>query len=247
LYGIRREHFLFLAAVLLIATLAVAGAAMVVVQPPPIAAPTVTPLPTYTARPTYTPRPTFSPSASLGTPTTEPIPSPSPSSSATPTNIPTATPSPTVAPTPLPVGTPASPAVLGRLIIPKLKVDTTILPIPILNGDWDMKRIVMEAGWLAGTAPVGGPGNTGIAGHVSLKCCGDGPFRWLERLAPGDEVVVQTFERTYRYIVVETRVVDPTEVGVMGPTADPQLTLVTCNDWDYSKSEFVKRLIVIAR
>jgi sortase A len=110
-----------------------------------------------------------------------------------------------------------------------------------------MKRIVLEAGWLAGTAPVGGPGNTGIAGHVSLKCCGDGPFRWLERLALGDEVVVQTSEQTYRYRVAETRVVDPAEVSVMGPTAYPQLTLVTCNDWDYTKAEFVKRLIVIAR
>ena len=241
MYGIRREPFLFLAAVLVIATLAVTSGAMTAVQPTPTAAPT------YTPRPTYTLRPTFSPSAPPGAPTAAPSPSPSPSPTSTPTSTPTATPSATVTPTALPVGTPASPAVLGRLIIPKLKVDTTILPVPILNGDWDMKRIVMEAGWLAGTAPVGGPGNTGIAGHVSLKCCGDGPFRWLERLAPGDELVLQTVEQTYRYNVVEVRVVDPTEVGVMAPTADPQLTLVTCNDWDFSKAEFVKRLVVIAR
>ena len=62
---------------------------------------------------------------------------------------------------------PASPpAVLGRLQIPKLKVDAAIVPVPIVNGDWDTKRIVMEVGWLAGTAQVGSQGNIGIAAHV---------------------------------------------------------------------------------
>ncbi len=126
-------------------------------------------------------------------------------------------------------------------------MDTSILPVPIINGDWDVKRVVMGVGWLEGTAPVGARGNTGIAGHVSLKCCGDGPFRWLEKLAPGDELILQTDEQSYRFHVVELRVVEPTEVSVMLPTADPQLTLVTCNDWDASKAEFVKRLVVIAR
>ena len=227
MYGTRRVPFLLLAATLLIATLVVTGRTVTVVQPTPPAAPT------------STPRPTFTPLAPPGTPTAEPSPSPS--------STPTVTPSATVTPTALPVGTPAPPPVLGRLIIPKLSVDTSILPVPIINGDWDVKRVVMEVGWLAGTSPVGGPGNTGIAGHVSLKCCGDGPFRWLEKLLPGDELVLQTDEQSYRYHVVELRVVDPTEVGVMAATADPQLTLVTCDKWDFSKAEFVKRLVVIAR
>jgi sortase A len=210
-----------------------------------------TPTTARPAAPTYTPRPTLTPTPAPGTPTAEPTATPSSTPTATPTIpptvAPTVTPSATAAPTALPAGTPAPPAPLGRLIIPKLKVDTTILPVPILDGDWDMKRIVMEAGWLAGTSPVGGQGNTGLAGHVSLKCCGDGPFRWLEKLARGDEVIVQTDAVIYRYHVVELRVVDPTDVAVMLPTVDPQLTLVTCNDWDYSKSEYVKRLVVIAR
>ncbi len=136
---------------------------------------------------------------------------------------------------------------LGYLVIPKLNVDTKILPVPIINGDWDVKRVVMEVGWLEGTAPVGARGNTGIAGHVSLKCCGDGPFRWLEKLAIGDTLMLRTDQQTYTYHVTETRVVDPTEVSVMLPTESPQLTLVTCNDWDTTKGEFVKRLIVIAK
>lgn len=227
MYANHRVPFLLLAAALLIATLIVTGCTVPVVQPTPPAAPT------------STPRPTFTPSVPPATPTAE--------SSPTPTSSPTVTPSATVAPTALPVGTPAPPPVLGRLIIPKLSVDAKILPVPIINGDWDVKRVVMEVGWLEGTALVGARGNTGLAGHVSLKCCGDGPFRWLEKLAPGDEVVLQIDEQSYRYHVVELRVVDPTEVSVMAPTADPQLTLVTCNDWDASKAEFVKRLVVIAK
>jgi sortase A len=230
-----RNALLFLIAIVLIILLALGRSSATSVQPEP------------TVAPTLTPRPTFTPTMAPSTPTAEPSPSPSSTPTDTPVVSPTVTPSATISPTAPPVGTPAPPPVLGRLIIPKLSVDTTILPVPIINGDWDVKRVVLEVGWLAGTSPVGGPGNTGIAGHVSLKCCGDGPFRWLETLVPGDELILQTVERSYRYHVVEMRVVDPTQVSVMAPTADPQLTLVTCNDWDVTKAEFIKRLIVIAR
>lgn len=136
---------------------------------------------------------------------------------------------------------------LGRLQIPKLNLDASILTVPIVDGDWDMKRIVMEVGWLAGTAQIGTTGNIGIAGHVSLKCCGDGPFRWLEKMAPGDEIILRTDERTYTYRVISVRVVAPTEIGVLAPTDEPQLTLITCYDWDYSRSEFTKRFVVVAQ
>ncbi len=136
---------------------------------------------------------------------------------------------------------------LGRLIVPKLKLDAAILPVPVVNGEWDVKRIVQEAGWLEGTAGLGEKGNTGLAGHVSLKCCGDGPFRWLETLSPGDEMVVQVGERTYRYRVVEVRVVPPTAVDVLSPTEEATLTLITCTEWDFLKGEYDKRFVVIAK
>jgi sortase A len=143
-------------------------------------------------------------------------------------------------------GPTSAPAVLGRLQIPKLKVDAAIIPVPIVNGDWDTKRIVMEAGWLAGTAQVGSQGNIGIAAHVSLKCCGDGPFRWLEKMAPGDEIILRTDTQVYNYRVSEVRVVEPTEIGVLKATEKPQLTLITCYDWDFFQAAFTKRFVVIA-
>lgn len=197
---------------------------------------TPTPVPTPTMPPTATPRPTITPTAAptaVGTPT--------------PTTPPTVTPTVTATRTAGPTATPAPPAVLGRLLIPRLKLDVPVLPVPIVNGDWDTKRIVMEAGWLAGTAQIGSAGNIGIAAHVSLKCCGDGPFRWLERVEPGDEVQLKTDERTYSYRVTETRVVSPTETSVLQQTGNPQLTLITCTEWDTSSALFTKRFVVIAK
>jgi sortase A len=203
---------------------------------------TPSPVPTPTSAPTFTPRPTITPTAVPTLPST-PIAAGTPSPTAPPTVTPTVTATRTAGPT----STPAPPLVLGHLLIPKLNLNAAVLPVPIINGDWDTKRIVMEVGWLEGTALVGSRGNIGIAAHVSLKCCGDGPFRWLERIVPGDEVLLKTDDYTYSYRVTETRVVSPTETSVLMQTGSPQLTLITCTEWDYSEAQFTKRFVVIAK
>jgi sortase A len=53
-------------------------------------------------------------------------------------------------------------------------------------------------------------------------------FRDLDRLQPGDEVVVTTATREYLYRVTGLEIVDPTDVRVMNPTARPTITLISC-------------------
>jgi sortase A len=53
-------------------------------------------------------------------------------------------------------------------------------------------------------------------------------FRDLDRLKPGDEVVLSTAVRDYTYRVTGFRIVEPTEVSVMEATVRPTLTLVSC-------------------
>jgi sortase A len=50
----------------------------------------------------------------------------------------------------------------------------------------------------------------------------------LDQLQPGDEVLVYTATEQFRYVVREWRIVEPTEVSVMNPTATPTITLISC-------------------
>jgi sortase A len=53
-------------------------------------------------------------------------------------------------------------------------------------------------------------------------------FKDLDRLKPGDEVRVTAGGREYVYRVTGFRIVEPTEVDVMSPTARPTATLISC-------------------
>jgi sortase A len=65
-------------------------------------------------------------------------------------------------------------------------------------------------------------------------------FRDLDRLAPGDEIVVSTERQAYTYVVREIRVVAPTEVEVMEPTDFASITLISC----YPYRVNTKRIVV---
>ena len=67
-------------------------------------------------------------------------------------------------------------------------------------------------------------------------------FRHLDKLAPGDEVVVSTSRQSYTYVVNEIRVVDPTDVWVMDPTEHASLTLISCYPYLINN----KRIVVFA-
>ena len=167
-----------------------------------------------------------------GTPTPEPSPTPT----STPTRDAVRDAVTDCAPTALPVERRRPPPVLGYLVIPKLNVDAKILPVPIINGDWDVKRIVMEVGWLAGTAPVGAPWQHGhrrprqpeVLRRRALPLAGEaGPRR---RADPADRQANLHATTSPRHGWWT-----PPRSASWRPTDDPQLTLVTCNDWDYQQ------------
>jgi sortase A len=145
----------------------------------------------------------------------------------------------------LPVNQPSRPAT--RLAIPSLGVDVPVVLIGFENGTWPVDQLTYAAGHLQGTASPGAPGNVAIAGHVTLARGGDGPFRNLAQLRQGDEVVVYVDDAAYRYRVVEVRIVLPEEVSVTAPTAEPQLTLITCANWNRDRRAYDQRIVAIAR
>lgn len=95
-------------------------------------------------------------------------------------------------------------------------------------------RIVQGDGWEDLKQGVGqhiGTPNPGETGNIVLSAHNDvfgELFRDLDKLEPGDEVVLYTEQKAYTYIVRQTQIVEPTAVEVMAPTRDPVITLISC-------------------
>jgi LPXTG-site transpeptidase (sortase) family protein len=83
------------------------------------------------------------------------------------------------------------------------------------------------AAWISGTAPIGAPGNTGLAAHR------DRHFRALQYVSVGDELALRTRARVLRYRITELRIVSPQAVDVLADAPRDVLTLVTCYPFYY--------------
>jgi sortase A len=79
----------------------------------------------------------------------------------------------------------------------------------------------------------------GIAGHRTTYLA---PFWSLDKLGPGDAVILRTQYGTYHYDVTGSRTIAPSDASVLDQTARPTLVLTTCTP-RFSASE---RLIVFA-
>jgi len=124
-------------------------------------------------------------------------------------------------------------SLVGRVEIPRLGLSAMVR-----EGD-DAKTLRRAVGHIPQTALPGEPGNAGLAGHR------DTFFRSLRDARRGDRIVVTTPDAVVHYTVRDTRIVEPTEVSVLAPTAEPTLTLVTCYPFNYVGAA-PKRFIVRA-
>lgn len=97
-------------------------------------------------------------------------------------------------------------------------------PAPVVQGDgWE--QLKKGVGQHLGTGSPGRAGNIVLSAHNDIF--GE-LFRHLDRLQPGDEIVLSTATREFTYRVTGMRIVEPTEVGVMESTDKPTVTLVSC-------------------
>ena len=110
--------------------------------------------------------------------------------------------------------------VIGEIIIPALMMSQTLyqgVTLPTLD---------KGVGWWPGTALPGHAGNVVLGGHrVSHKK----PFRYIDRLVPGDEIYLTTPEGTFVYAVRETQIVTPQDVWIIDQTPAATLTMFACH------------------
>jgi sortase A len=126
-----------------------------------------------------------------------------------------------------------SPRQAVRMVIPAIGVDD-----PVVQGDgWDqLKKGIAQH---LDTADPGQPGNLVVAAHNDIF--GE-IFRDLDQLKPGDQIQVYTSADKFVYTITGTRIVEPTEVGIMDPTVGPTLTLISC----YPYLVDTQRIVVFA-
>ncbi len=135
---------------------------------------------------------------------------------------------------------------INRIVLPILGVDTVVKYVPYDGLTWLIAGLQQEIAWMGDTSWPGLGGNTALAGHVTLRNGRDGPFRNLDQLQQNDEVILYTDENVYTYKVRELRVVLDGDMSVIAPTNSPQLTLITCTNFDTEAGIYLERLIVYA-
>lgn len=133
----------------------------------------------------------------------------------------------------IPIPTPG-PEQAIRVQIPAIKVDA-----PVVQGDgWEqLKKGIGQH--IPSTNP-GKQGNLVLSAHNDIF--GE-IFRDLDKLEPGDEVIVYTNERSYTYLVADRKVVEPTSVEVLNPTKQATITLISC--YPYMVDD--QRIVITAR
>lgn len=128
------------------------------------------------------------------------------------------------------------------LSVPTLKIDTS--PVDVDSNDLS-KRLAH----LPGSALPGEKGNVFISGHSAISWIFSGfqkaIFAKLMDLKKGDQILVSADGTNFTYQVVETRVVDPTDLSVVNPPDNlgRYITLMTCVPPGLN----TKRLVVLGK
>jgi sortase A len=129
---------------------------------------------------------------------------------------------------------PSPAALIGRLSVPRLHLSAMV------REGIDRNTLQLAIGHIPATALPGEAGNVGVAGHR------DTFFRGLKELRTRDEIQFSTLSGDFKYLVESLVIVEPDNVGVLAPSSENVLTLVTCYPFSYIGTA-PKRFVVRAR
>ena len=126
---------------------------------------------------------------------------------------------------------------IGRIEIPKLGVDQR------LQDGWDLPTLDHGPGLMPGSPRPGDLGNMVIAGHRTSKTR---PFRYIDTLEIGDEVVFTVAGQRVVYNVTEHLIVNPDAIWITDPTATATATMFACHPPGSTAQRWVTRLVLAA-
>ena len=121
---------------------------------------------------------------------------------------------------------------IGEIEIPRIGLDT-----PVYEGVW---RTVIDVGpghW-PGTAAPGAWGNSVFGGHRSTYT---EPFRHIDQLVPGDQIVVRTAVAVHTYQVTGSEIVDDSAMHIVDQAPGYNITLFACHPVGRADQRYVVR------
>lgn len=124
---------------------------------------------------------------------------------------------------------------LGILKIPKLGISQYVL-------EGTQRQLRYGVGHVEGSAGIGQKGNCVIAGHRST------PFRYMDKLAAQDSIILKANGSVYTYSVYDRFTVLPDETWVLGEADKEEyaLTLITCTPYLVSSHRLIVRATLAA-
>jgi LPXTG-site transpeptidase (sortase) family protein len=135
----------------------------------------------------------------------------------------------------------------NSITIPKINVHAPVIYEPSVAEANVQKALESGVDHYGNTPAPGEKGNAVIFGHSSNDWWEPGNYKFvfvlLDKLVVGDQFSVDYNSKRYTYEVTGSKVVPPTDLSVLAPTAEPTLTLITCSPPGTS----INRLIVTAK
>jgi len=116
---------------------------------------------------------------------------------------------------------PATGELVGRISIPGIGLKN----FKFVQGT-ATEQLKRGAAHYTATPLPGQRGNAAIAGHRTTY---GAPFSNIDKIAVGDEIVVETVQGTFTYKAIGTRIVAPSEVSVLESDGRNLLTLTACH------------------
>lgn len=130
-------------------------------------------------------------------------------------------------------GIPLPDEVVCKLVISKIELEANVL------SGTDRSVLKRGPGHYEETPLPGEQGNCAIAGHRTMY---GHPFRHIDKLNQGDEIIIYTRDGRYVYRVVEKRVVSSKDLSVIDQDSDSKLTLTACHPVGSAR----QRIVIIA-
>lgn len=109
---------------------------------------------------------------------------------------------------------------IGKIAIPSINIDYVVIEG---TGTAALQR---GPGHYPDTSLPGQGKTIGIAGHRTTYLA---PFRNIDDIAEGDEIVLRMPYGTFTYEVTETRVVEPTQIEIVDNVGRERLVLTACH------------------
>lgn len=157
---------------------------------------------------------------------------------------------PATKPTKKPAASTTSPAPgrPERILVPELGVSAPVVAIQARNGSLTPPSNPRVVGWWSeGAQPGARRGSAVITGHTVHN--GGGAFDDLDRLTPGDQIIVTTHRGQLRYVVDEVRTYRKAALAkhaaeIFDQSVPGRLVLITCEDWN--GSVYLSNAVVVA-